>query len=1307
MIFESGTPGVYATYIQTTEVHMETSLIGYSARWIASLPRFAVRALGIFVLLAALAGTRAAAQATSGVTGVVTDPSGGVVAGVDVTLTNPKTAFLGDTKTDNQGIYKFLLVPPGDNYVLTFTAQNFQKLIVGNVSLGIGVTETHNAQMQIGSVVQQIDVTAVGEGSINTEDASIGNVIQQNQVAELPIQFRLDAGNLLMLQPGVQFEGGSDQNGSVTGARADQQTMTLDGLDVTDEVGGFAFATIGHVPVDSIQEVRTIVGNADSTFGRASSAQVDMSTKPGTNDFHGSLREYNRNTDFAANSFFNNLSGVPRPDLIRNQFGGDLGGPIKKDKLFFFFNYDGLRRTSPSQVIQSVPVDAVRNGGINYINSDAGCTSAARLNTTPSCITTLPATSDAQNPVSVQSLDPAGIGADAPLDALFMSRYPEPNFPSGGDGINSEGFIFNAPDRERDNSFVGRLDYTISSKHKLFARGSWDRDNGDQTLQQFPGDPEAVTSFVNHNRSFVIGYTWDISNTVVNDVFAGLTRSVEFYPADFAPTSPNLFGFGYNAAFASPYGSFGSQGRSVGVPEVRDELVWEKSHHTIQFGGDLRWIRNYSTLTNSFVFPDIGLGPNFSALDATLRPTDIYQTSTDLSAVNEWDGTFTAVLGSLSSSNANYNFDLQGNPLALGAPAIRNFAANEMELYAQDTWRVSSGLTFSYGLRWVYHGVPYEQNGYESVGNLDEAQFFGPRVTAAAQGVNGNAAAPIMSFNLAGPANHAQGYYNPDYKDFAPRIGLAYSPSFTTGLLGKIFGDRKSSIRAGAGVVYDRVLNTLEFELDQGNFLFSENGIPDTFGSNSDPSGSLASDPRFMSLSSAPAPTVSPIPHPYTPNVDVNGNPIGLADYGGFPSFFNFDRNLKTPYAVTASFGIQRELPANFFFEADYLGHFGRRLTAIGDAAQQLNFKDTSSGQFLNTAFAAVQTQLQAGTAPTSVSPQPWFENQVGAAAAQNYGTTCQNLTGGLNCTQLAAYETSTFIPVGDLSSTDEVLEEYGLLLPNTGLDAQTGSSGYIGNFSSSSYNSLIIILRKKLSNNLQFDFDYTFAHSIDNVSDINNNYVFFTSSGNGLVCDLRNLRVCRASSDFDVRHTITANYVYNLPIGRGQRFLANAPKWVDEVVGGWGTSGIVEWHSGFALNTSTGTFPIDFTMSAPAVFVGPGSDVAQKIQTNTQTQQVQFFASQSNALNAFQYPFGGGTGNRNALRGPNFANTDMGLFKYFAMPWSDHQRLQFRADAFNVFNNVSFAPPNTAINNPSTFGLISSQENAPRVFQLALRYEF
>jgi hypothetical protein len=505
--------------------------------------------------------------------------------------------------------------------------------------------------------------------------------------------------------------------------------------------------------------------------------------------------------------------------------------------------------------------------------------------------------------------------------------------------------------------------------------------------------------------------------------------------------------------------------------------------------------------------------------------------------------------------------------------------------------------------------------------------------------------------------------------------------------------------------VYDRILNTLEFELDEENFLFSSQ-VVQTFGTSGNPETSLTNDPRFTGLSTPPTVTASPIIPPYTPNV-TGGVPTGI-ESGGFPNLFSFNQNLKTPYAITTSLGFQRELKGNVILEVDYFGRFGRRLAAIGDAAQELNFKDPTSGQFLNAAFGNVEKQLQSGVAPNAVAPQPFFENQLGSQLA-NFGLTCPqtapffNLTAS-NCTQLAAQLASSYFPVGDLSSTMLTLAETGVVAPNVGLDAQTGSAGYIGNFGNSSYNSMLVSIRKKFSHNLTADFNYTFAHSIDNVSDINNSFVSFTNTGQGLICDLRNLRICRASSDFDARHTFSANYIYTLPIGTGQHILGGAGRALNALVGGWGVSSIITWHSGYPFSVNSNTFPIDFTMSAPAVFSGDMQAIKPDI--HTVDGQIQFFSDQATANNAFSYPFGGGTGSRNAVRGPNYSNVDMGLFKNFAMPWSDRQSLQFRADAFNVFNNVSFANPGNGLNEPN-FGVITSQENNPRVLQVSLRFSF
>src|SRR6202044_2221131 len=235
------------------------------------------------------------------------------------------------------------------------------------------------------------------------------------------------------------------------------------------------------------------------------------------------------------------------------------------------------------------------------------------------------------------------------------------------------------------------------------------------------------------------------------------------------------------------------------------------------------------------------------------------------------------------------------------------------------------------------------------------------------------------------------------------------------------------------------------------------------------------------------------------------------------------------------------------------------------------------------------------GTQAGSIPVQPWFENQVNQALPGVFGpgATCENIF-GIDCTNFLA-SPSVLQPnfqTGDLSTVDVELANAGLLLPNTGLPYQTGSVASVGNFASSTYHSLIVTLRKKFSNNLYFDMDYAYSHSIDNLSEITNNVIFSTFNGQGLICDLRNLRICRGNSDFDATHTISANYEYQLPIGRHQRLLGDAPRWLDEIVGGWATSGIVSFHSGYPWSTITGAFPINFTQLGPAVLTGPSSAV-------------------------------------------------------------------------------------------------------------------
>jgi hypothetical protein len=1253
------------------------------------------------------------AQQFAGVSGVVSDKSGGVLGGVEVSLDNSSLGIHNTTTTNEIGYYQFLRLNPAAGYQLTLVLKGFRKLAVSNITLAAATAETRNAVLELGDVTQFVEVTVTGEGSLNTADATVGNVIDSHQVSNLPIQFRLDAANLMRLQAGV------NDKGSITGARSDQGNITLDGLDLNDQATGQEFTSTIPVSVDALQEVRTITAGETADYGRSSGGMINLETKGGNNNWHGDLSEYNRNTLSAANDWFSNRDGVARPNLVRNQFGGSLGGPIKKDKAFFFFNYEGVRVARSVVTRRTLPTARMRQGILGYVNNSINpatgmqCDGTATLVSAPTCITFLPATAP-PGTTSVTTLDPCspastpapppgtcvGVtpGPNAALLQLYNSRYPASgNDTSIGDGINTTGLVFTAPAHESDNVYTTRLDYSLSDKHKLFLRGTVAREGVDDffntSIEQFPGDPHPTSRDQFNGYTFALGWTWTATSRITNQLTAGLTRSILNFPSLLAPTFPSEFFF--TPVTSNPYQGFGSQSRNVPVPEFRDSLILSHGRHTIDVGTNIKIIRQISALKNDFNFTSVGLGGNIQALSASLRPSDI---SSDPAARSTWDSTFPLILGRYASIFTNFNYSKSGNFLAPGTGKSRDFNYNEFEFYGQDSWRMRSDLTMTYGLRYILHTVPYEINGFESVPSINMNAYFSERLALAASGTSGINALPFVSYSLGGAANNARGYYNPDHKDFGPRLAVAYNPNFREHLLGRLFGERKTTVRVGASILHDRIGGGASFGLDQNTFLF-DSQVSEPFGVANAPRTSLRNDPRFTGLSTPPPPPTAPvITRPNTPNVDSTGTPFGLAN-GGFPSFFQFDSNTRNPYAILLNFGVQRELPGDFLLEVNYVGRLGRRLLAVGDAATITNFKDKASGQFLRTAFGALEQQVANGQ---PITAQPWFENQMGGTAfcASNFGVA--------NCTQVVGIFLSQLVAKGDLSDTVQQLFSAGLLDFNVGLPAQTGANGYIGNYASSNYNSMQTILRKRVSNGLQFDFNYTYSHSIDNVSQITNNFVQFTAAGSGLVCDLESLRTCRASSDFDARHTISGNYIYDLPIGRGQRLLHDAPRFVDYVLGGWQWSGIVSWRTGYPFSINSGAFPTAFTLDSPAALTGPAS--ALKPGIHTVNNQLQYFSSQSTALAALSFTVGGAVGNRNVAVGPGFFNMDMGVSKSFKMPWSEKQQLKFRWDSFNTLNHPNFdGPASPTLSNTAQFGVITSiaTGSAPRVMQYALRYEF
>jgi hypothetical protein len=1265
----------------------------------------------ILALLLILFPSVVPGQQASSVTGVITDATGAAISGAVVTLTDTRTSREQTTNTNEMGVYSFHKISPGPGYMLTFSAQGFETLMIKNVTLGVGVTETRNGKMQVGQVTNSVTVTANGGATLNTTDASIGNNIDTRRLTELPIQIRETPAALLGLQPGVignnlgtgPILAGVNLLGSSTGSRADQGNITVDGIDANDAATGQAFTTIGFAPIDSIQEFRTVTTNPGAAEGRSSGSQILLVTKSGSNQFHGSLREYNRTAATAANSFFNNRTIDPttgqslaKPQLTRNQFGGNIGGPIAKDKLFFFFDYEGRRDVQGVASLRIVPLDHFRNGGLAYINSTAGCQPNARLNTTPQCITILsPAQVAALDPIN--AINPGAAGPNQALLSLINNRYPRANDLTVGDGINTGGLRFNATSNLSSNIYTSRLDLNATENQKLFGRLNIVRRSFTDIIntvpQQFPADPESRRIVV-RDYSAVVGHTWTISPSIANQVTVGVTRGATNFNAPFTPTSPNLFGtsdinggtfgsaLGIGFGIAAPFPGISSQARRVPVPTFRDDLNWSKGSHDMAFGISIKPIRLRSSATNDFNFADLGLGGNLQALSPAQRPADIALDPNNV-AISNYDFAFPFLLGRYAIIRTNFNYDTAGNAFPLGTGQSRDYRYNEYEAYAQDSWRVRNDLTITYGLRYHYYPAPYEANGFQSGNNADLQSLLAIRMQNAAAGISGNTAEPFISYFPIGQGNNAPGPYAPDRNNFAPRFNIAWNPSSQNGFLNKFLGDRKTVIRAGGSVVYDRVSGGPAFVQDQFNYLFN-NSVITAFGVG-DPVASLQMDPRFTGASTLPQNAAPIITNPTTPFV-VGGVPIGTAS-GQFN--YALDQRFRTPYSIAYSFGFQRELPRDFILEMSYVGRQARKLFAIADGAQILDFKDPISGQFMLAAFNGLQAQLQAGIAPTAVTPQPWFENQI--------------FPGG---TSLLARNFSGPIQTGSTSTIIPVLYALGALQPNVGMSAQFIANGYVTNLGSSSYNGMLVSLRKRFAQGLQFDFNYTLSHSIDNQSSTASTFPSASNTG-GVICDVRNLRACRGNSDFDIRHLINVNGIYELPIGRGKSLGGNARGVWNALIGGWQVGGIFTYRSGLPFNATTGVFPVSIGSESAAVLNSSDTSALQQQINDAADGSIQFFSNPAAAIAAMSFPqHGGSSGNRNVLLGPGFWNVDTSVLKNFSLPWSETQRLQFRWESYNAFNHNVFNLPNTNFST-NLFGQITSSASAPREMQFALRFEF
>ena len=1271
-----------------------------SAAFVAGVMSFAVAA-----------GSLAEAQDVASITGVVTDPSGAVVPATAVTLTNGSTGASFKQSTDSLGSYRFPNVPPGTGYKMTFTHAGFAVGQISDITLIVGVSRTQNMVLAVGAETRTVSVSASSQTvTLDTTDASIGNSIDPEELNDLPVYDRTRGISTLFYQ-----QAGVDMNqGAVTGARIDQSEVTVDGLDVDDMETGQTFYTTSPAPVDSVQQFTGSVAGLTPGVGTGSGGQFQLVTKSGTNHFHGNLNEYHRDTTTESNTWFNNLTGIPRTPLIRNQFGGNIGGPIKRDKLFFFFNWAQSRIVQSSTAEPTVPLPAsdggLLAGTLNYINSGASCGDSSRINTQPGCISTLTGS-------QIQKLDPSGIGLDAAEMSYIAKRYPAANDLSVGDGVNTGGYRFTYPSPDNNVNYIGRIDYNLTRTQKIFGRFNINRLDEVYSLPEFPSDPNTHPEY-DHSYSYVVNHTWQIGANKVNSVYYGDQISKLNWPDLYNPLGAEQPSF---SGLSGPYTSYDGQSRRIPVPVVGDDFSWQKGKHSFTFGGTFKFIKTNSNLVSDFNFPGIGLqgAALQGGLDDSVRPTagNGYMGTAAINEgpnapsnvpINDYDSLFATGLGVIGDVYTNYSYNNKGTALAPGSGTPRAYRFFETEAYFGDTWKVTKSLTLTYGVRYQYYTVPYEVKGNESVPSpIPLNTFIKDRIAQQNAGNTSNTGLPIYSYVLGGKANHGPDMYQPNLKDIAPRFAFAWAP----------YASGKTVITGGGGIYYDRtIIGPITFLQDQISYLFY-NTTYSEFGAAGGAAASLKADPRVgsnLSYSSSLNPPPQPITTPYVPYVDAAGSPYGLA---AGESSFVISPTLKDPYSIGFNFGIQQELPSHMILKLNYVGRLGRRLLADADANQVIDVPDYTgkSNQSMAQAFAGLTSQLRAGVNPVNVTAEPWFEDVMAPwGSAFSYSSNSAFIADNLYDLIYRGDISDSLYNLAFFSNSDVGFGLTGLLPTNIGIPSQFGTNAYLTNMGSSNYHGMLLTLDKNMSDGLRFEFNYTWSHSIDNTSVTpERNSLYYNDN---MICDILRPRACRGSSDFDVRQEITSNFVYELPFGRGRTFMSNAPRWADEAFGGWSISGLPSYRTGLPYSASADAYLASFDNLDWAIFTGNKADLKTRVNVNHTSNTVYSFAGgatgATKVLSEFRGPLGIEYGQRNIIRGPGAFFLDAGLGKQFPI-LENKLNLNFRADAFNLFNHPDFGTGSVDIvNSASNFGQITGTVNGVdgigyRVAQFSLRLDF
>ena len=1305
--------------------------------------------------------------ATGTVSGQVTDQQNAVIAGAEVRLTDPATRNTLSTTTNDAGRYSFVNVPPAV-YDVTISKQGFTVRKVNAQEVRVGQLLTINGILEVGSTSTTVEVSAAAGADLQTSNASIGTTLSGNSLLMLPNMSR-DASALAIYQPGVSPEG------SVAGAIYDQNTFQLDGGNNSNDMDGSmnvytpSYASNGAptgtmpTPIESIEEFKVNTSGQTADFNGSSGSQVQMVTRRGTNQFHGSGYEYYFATDVgAANNWdanhtpSGNLGYTPLPITHNNRFGGALGGQlIPKNvlggKWYFFTNYEGFRFPQSAIVQKTVPTDLLKAGVIQIREGSSEV--AYNLNPNP---VTVGGTTYAPAVCPAGACDPRGIGLNSLVATIWNKQMPEPNVPSLGDKFNTQGFQGIASLPTISNNYVGRIDHDFNDKWRFMASYRAYRYSQATTNQidiggvigtdKF-GTPTALAPRPQDPSYWVAGLSTNITPTTTNDFrFSYLRNWWQWASAAAPPQLPGLTAAleigGESTQALIPYNVNTQSVRQRfwdGQDKmVRDDVTKIKGNHLISFGGTYQRNFDYHLRTDNgggiMNIPVDQIGQSSGVASGINFPTQYIPAAVPSAQYSTYEKLYEEVLGIVTQPQTLYT--RSGSQLTLNPPQTPMFDQSVIpsyQLYFTDTWHMKPTFTLTYGLSYGLEMPPYELNGKQieltdtSGHPISLTDYFSQRQSAALQGQVYN---PELAYtNLANVKGASNKYpYNPFYGGISPRVSAAWNPRFQSGILGKLFGDGKTVIRGGYGRIFSRLngvdlvlIPLLGVGLGQPLSCLGATSTGQCLG-NSSATPQTAFRIGTDGLQ-APLPSVSQtLTEPFIPG--FNGN--AAAGSGSV-----LDPNFRPARTDNFQLSIQRELNSKAILEVGYIGRI------IRNEWQEINYDavpymTTLSGQSFAQAYANTYWALWSGATPAA---QPFFESALGGANS----AFCKGFG---SCTAAIAANSS----MNGMISNTQVYDFWSLLnkqsswtlgrtMPSSPINGGSGQVSAIYSDASNgwgNYNAAYVSLTLRDWHGITVNSNFTWGRAMGT-----GNQVQATSSYT--VLDPWNLHAMYGPQYFDYKFIYTLTTLWQSPFFRTQRGVAG------HLLGGWVIAPIFTAHSGAPLgvnnfngdcesfgegNCSTGS-SLDGAVLAGPYPSGNSVHYNQTVSESTSAnplgvavngnadnggQNLNMFTNPIAAYNSFRNCIVGydtSCGSNGNLRGLPYWNLDATVSKDIGI-WKEGRvgaTLIFQFT--NLLNHVNLNSPYLDISDPADFGVLGTsnpnggQFGSPRQIEFGIRVHF